>query len=156
MKFLYLTLLILILTLLCSCSEQLSPEEEVILYITKVEEEAESRDLSGIKKLISKSYNDKNKRTRKEILQIAASYFLRNKNINILTKIDSIQFSPTYDSASAIVYVAISRIDLPEDDIRLLQAEMHKFDINLEKSSKGWLLKSTEWRQTTAEEFLDN
>lgn len=139
---------------LVSCSSVPNPEEQIEEYISEVVKQAESRDLRGLKKLISKNYSDKNKRTQKEVIQIAASHFIRNKNINILTRFDSIIFSNNETTASLTVYAAISNLEIQEDDMELLQAEIHRFDIVLQKVSKRWLLSSAKWQRASIDDFL--
>lgn len=139
---------------LASCSSSPSPEEQIEEFISEVVKESESRDLRGLKKLISENYSDKNKRTRKEILQIAASHFIRNKNINILNRFESLIFSDDETTASLTVYAAISNFAIQEDDMKLLQADIHRFDIDLQKVSKRWLLSSAKWQRASIDDFL--
>ncbi len=98
---------VLVLALFMSgCSSQSeSPEEQVRTLISRAEQLAENRDLLELKELISTSYKDTKKRDRRAIVQMLGYYFLRNKSIHLLTRIDRIEF-PRPDRAEMTLYVA--------------------------------------------------
>ncbi len=146
--------LCIIITILLSCSNQLSPDEEIHAFIATAEKEVESRDFRELKKLISPNYNDKSNRSKKDVLRILAGYFLRNKNINILTRIDSINISNVDKSATLTVFVALSNSVIPKDNLRLLQAEIHRLDFELQKISNSWLLYSATWHRASTDDFI--
>lgn len=150
----YYTLFITLFFCLISCSSAPTPEQQIEGYISDIVKSCQNRDLKGLKKLISDNYIDTRHNNRKAILQIAASHFIRNKSINILTKIESLNFSNSGTTANLTVYAALSKLAIQEGDLDLLHAKIHRFEIILQKESKKWLLSSAEWQRATIDDFL--
>lgn len=155
-KALYLPIQLLVILLLFSCTEQLTPEESLKAYVASFTNAVNKRKMSRMRKGVSDNYNDGSSRTKKEILQIISSYFLRNKSFSVSTRIDSIFLSNDNLSAKMIVYAAISNVDFSSNDFQILQAEIHRFDIEVESESEQWKLITATWQQASVDDFLDN
>ena len=156
-KHLFFTFLFLFAILLTGCGrESDSPEEQVRLFVSAGEEAAENQDTAAIKKLISENYSDERNRVKKDLIRITAGYFLRHKNIHILSRISETSF-PQPDTANVQIYVAMA--DLPFTDMESLlnlRADLYLFDMMLQLEKKKWRLVKASWRPAMLEDFSGN
>ena len=149
------TLLLLVgLFLLSGCGDDpLTPEEEVRQYLDSFEVAVEERSLSEIKELIAEGYRDESGRVRREIVRIAAGYLLRNKSIHLLTQVDRIDILDE-ERARASLFVAMAGSPIASADYLLsLRADLHWFDIELQRQEEGWRLTSAKWRRAQTQDF---
>ncbi len=148
---LHISLVIVALCLL-SCSADQSPEEEIVEFINDVQKQVEKKSISGLRKLISDGYSDNSGFAKSEILRIASGYFLRKKSISTVYTTTDVFIQGEGNIAELTVYAAVSDTQLEKDDVRLLQAEFHQFDIRVEKST-DWQLKSLKWQRSNSDDF---
>lgn len=131
-----------------------SPEDQVRQFVKIAEEYAEKRDARAIKKLISDVYTDEEKRTKNDLVRVAAGYFLRHKTVHLFTHIGSVTF-PGKDSAELQLFVAMAGRPITGADMLLdIRADLYRFDMTLTKEGKEWQLSSAQWRQATKEDFF--
>jgi len=146
--------LVVISCLFSACGPGDSPEEQVRLYVKAGEDAAEARNVGAIKTLISEKYSDAHRRSRREIIAIAARYFLSNKNIHIFTRIGELTF-PEPDKAELLLYVAMTGQNVSDLDALLnMQADLYRFDMHLVRENKKWQLISAEWRPASPNDFF--
>lgn len=149
-------LLIFISFIFSACGkEDDSPESQIQRFVVAGEKAAEQRDLSSIKKLISETYSDAGKRNKQDIVRITAGYFLRHKNIHLLTRIGELTF-PEADKAQLKLFVAMA--GSPVTDVETLvnlQADLYRFDMVLIRIGKEWQFSDIAWRQAIKEDFFD-
>lgn len=143
------------LSFLYGCGkEDASPENQVRLFVAEGEIAAEKRELKTIKKLISDSYTDDHNREKIDLVRIVAAYFLRHKNIHLLSHIGSLHF-PDEGRAELTLFVAMS--GQPVTDVKALfdiRADLHRFDMVLGLENSKWRLKKAAWRQAKIEDFV--
>jgi hypothetical protein len=147
-------LFLITVSLLSGCSDEpLSPEEEVRLYLKSFEIAVEERSLGQVKELIAEDYRDESGRVRREIVRIAAGYLLRNKSIHLLTQVDRIDILDE-ERARASLFVAMAGSPIASADYLLsLRADLHRFEVELERRDEGWRLTSARWRRAQAQDF---
>jgi hypothetical protein len=118
---------VLIALSLSSCQGPESKEEEIGRYIADAASAFQKKDTGDLKKLIAEDYRDGRNFARQDIVRILSGYFLRNPEVNVLTSLESLQFSEENDALISI-YVAVSRIPLEQDDLDLLGATFYKLE----------------------------
>lgn len=142
------------LTLSACGKENNSPEAQARQFVKIAEQYAEERDTRAIKKLISDTYTDEKKRTKNDLVRVAAGYFLRHKTVHLFTHIESVTFSGN-ESAELQLYVAMAGRPITGADMLLdIRADLYRFDMILAKEGKEWQLSSAQWRQATKEDFF--
>ena len=150
-----LILILLFSVTLSSCNSNMSPEEEIKEYLTRVENHFEDRQATKLKKYISEEYLDDYGNTKSDVIRFAAGYILRRPTIYISSNIKEMIISENNNKARVKIDVAVSTTPLDNNDIRLTQGEFHRFIITLERT-KGWQLHSLQWQKTTIDEYLDD
>ena len=150
----YLVYLAVCICLAVSCGRGDSPEDQVRRFIQQGEEAAEARDIGALKDLISPEYIDGGRRGRRDIVVIAARYFMANKNIHIFSRIGELVF-PDPDHADLKLYVAMTGQNVSDLDALLnMRADMYLFDLHLIRDGGDWLLVNADWRPATPEDFF--
>lgn len=153
-KYGFLVILVFIASLLTACGPDDSPEKQVRLYIKSGEEAAETRNLGDLKKLIAENYQDDHRRTRRDIVALAARYFLTNKNIHVFSRIGEMSFLDS-GKAKLVLYVAMTGQNVSDlDSLLNMQAELYLFDMHLALNGKKWQLMSADWRPANPEDFF--
>lgn len=137
-----------------ACSDDVTPESQVRSFIQTATEAAENRDALDLKELIAKDYSDDHGLNKTNLVRMAAGYFLRNRNIHLLTRIHSIDF-PIQNQAKVTVYVAMAGHPVSAiDSLTTLRAQLYRFDLQLIHREAKWLIRSAHWQQTSLQEFI--
>jgi len=140
--------------LFAACGSGDSPEDQVRAFIKRGEVAAEARDLGAMKNLIADSYSDGHRRTKRDIIAVTARYFLTNKNIHIFTRIGELDL-PAPGRAKIILYAAMAGQNISDLDALLnMQADLYRFDLQLEKKDREWQLVSADWQPAGPEDFF--
>ena len=117
------------------------PEEVLRAWVDEMEYAAEDMDRSAMLDKISGNYADARGNSRKDIGDTLFVYFLRQKNVAIVSTIDQIAIID--DSAAELVLtVAMAGTN---DGALGLSADAYRFELELEKSSTEWLLIGAMW-----------
>lgn len=146
--------LLLALFLLSACGPGDSPEEQVRQYVATAEAAAETRNLGDLQELIAKQYQDDQGRTRGDIVAVAARYLYVNKNIHVLTRIEDVSF-PAPEQARLAVYAALTGRNVSDLDALLnMQADLYRFDLELQRMDGAWQLVRADWRPARGEDFF--
>ncbi len=131
---------------LLSCSDkELSPEDEIKLYIATAVEAAENRSAADVADLIHHNYSDHNNLDKIQIEKLLRVYFFRHKNIFLFTK--NVEINMLSDSEAnvslnvAMAGSVISSVSM----LSSLRARIYKFELELVKQDK-WLLQSAKWQ----------
>lgn len=139
---------------LAGCGKGDSPEDQIREFIAAGELAAESKDIGGIKDLISEQYTDEHKRTRRDLVAVTMRYFYANRNIHILTRIKELHFL-SEKKAVLHLYVAMTGQDVSDKDSFVnIQAELYRFDLELVRKGKEWKLVRADWRSAMREDFF--
>ena len=142
------------LSFLSGCSQEVSPESQVRLFIADGETAAEKRQVKDIKKMVSDNYADDHKRKKIDLVRIVAGYFLRHKNIHLFSHIGSLHF-PEKGRAELTLFVAMS--GQPVTDAKALfdiRADLNRLDMVLVLENSKWRLKKAVWRQAQIDDFI--
>lgn len=131
-----------------------TPENQVRTFIQTATELAENRDALELKTLIAKDYSDDNGLNKASLVRLAAGYFLRNRNIHLLTRIHSIDF-PIQNQAKVTIYVAMAGSPVSAiESLTNVRAQLYRFDLQLIHRKSEWLIRSAHWRQASLQEFI--
>lgn len=117
------------------------PEEGVRAWVTDGEAAAESKDRGTLVDMISESYADGRGNTRKDIGSMFLFYFMRQENIAILTKIDSVEM---HGDTAADVTLTVGLAGM-NDSLFGLNADAFRFELELENDGDDWLLIGARW-----------
>jgi len=154
MKKLFLTFLFSITFFITACSDEIiSPEDEIKSYIKNGKLAAEQRSSNDLADLIDKNYRDQRGWNKQKVKKIARAYFFTHKNINLLTKIDSVDFQNN-NSAFVVLYVAMAGNVITDlNSLPSLRARIYKFELQLIKND-DWLLQQAEWKPAKIKDML--
>ena len=154
MKALFATFLLFIIFAMTACSDETtSPENEIKQYIENARVAAEKRNHSDLANLIDESYKDQRDWNRLDIKKMARAYFFKHKNINLLTKIDSIDFQ-NQNSAFVVLHVAMAGNVIADlNSLSSLRAKIYKFELQLVKNDV-WLLQQAKWQAANIKDML--
>jgi hypothetical protein len=141
------------LLIACSTQEE-SPDAQIRDAIDTAKLTVEARDVFGTEALIAESYSDKQNRSRGDLVRMAAAYFLRHKNIHLLTRIDTITLHQD-NQAEVTVFVAMANIPMTDFEALLdMRADLYRFDLVMQKNRDKWLLREAHWRQARIDDFV--
>lgn len=134
--------LVLISLSLAGCGGSTAdPEDAVRTWVSSAEVAAEEKDRRGIVEMISENYADVRGNERKDIDNLLRLYFLRQKAITILTKVDAVtMFGTTAAKVSLTTGMAGTN-----DGILGLSADAYRFELELENDGDDWLLIGARW-----------
>jgi len=107
--------------LLASCGQRSTDEEQVRELIAAVETAAEARDASDVLEHVDANYSDGNGFDRAQLQNFLRAYFLANPKIELLVRIESLEF-PVDGLGQARVAVNA----LPSGDSVTLDVEFHR------------------------------
>lgn len=151
---LFLTVSLVLLLQMISCSKDSKPEDIVKKFISLCEEAVKDRNGRSLRGLISDRYHDQQGRTKQDLSPIISGYILRNRSIHIFSRLESIS-SPSPDQINATILVAMA--GRPVTKVSMLptvNADMYWFDIVLDNEKGEWRLTSSVWRQAMLDDFL--
>jgi hypothetical protein len=117
------------------------PEEVLRVWVDEMEYAAEDMDRSAMLDRISGNYADARGNSRKDIGDTLFVYFLRQKNVAIVSTIDQITISDG-SAAELILTVAMAGTN---DGALGLSADAYRFELELEKLKSEWLLIGARW-----------
>ena len=117
------------------------PEEAVRAWVADGQQAAEEKDRRALAKMISPAYADARGNSRDEIENLFRLYFLRQNNISLLTRIESLRIIG--DSAAEIeLSVGIAGTN---DGVFGFSADAYRFEMELARDGDDWLLISGRW-----------
>ena len=147
-KLLPVLLLALLTVFVTGCSrDRTPPEEQVRALVAEAREAAEARDLSALRAMISDDYRDAQGREKSDLVNILRLIFLRQQSVHLLTRITDLEF-PEPERATLTVFVAMAGRPFPEQDIGLVRADVHRFDVTLRDAGGGrWRAQEVQWRR---------
>ena len=145
----------LLLAVCAGCSNPPStPEDEIRQLISTMEDAVREKQIGSLKQHISESYNDEENRDKNALKGIFAYYFLQNRSIHLLTRVESIEL-PRPGTAEVALFVAMAGRRIA--DVALLHqisADLYRFDGTFMKEEDGiWRLVEASWHPATTEDF---
>ncbi|MCP4040884.1 MAG: hypothetical protein GY731_02860 [Gammaproteobacteria bacterium] len=139
----------------CGSDEDDSPEAQLTRFVASGRVAAEARSIESIGELVSDDYRDEAGRDKRALLRLTTIYFLRNKNIHLLTRIRNIN-STEEDRAGLTVFVAMAGTPVVDAKALLnIRADLFRFDFRLRKEEGDWQLTGAAWRPARKEDFLN-
>ena len=153
-KFLYLFVALTTATLMGCGSDPETPEDQIRALIEAGEIAVEARDLSEVRSLISDRYRDEQGLNQQAVSRLIAGQFLIHQSIHLLVQTDDIRLVGP-ERAEVRVYVAMSGTQLSGPEALLgLQADLFRFDLDLEQEGGDWRVTGGNWRRATAADFF--
>ncbi len=142
----------LLVTLLINCGSETTPELIAKNFVEQGELAAEEGNARSLRALIAETYLDQESRTKKDIAGIVSGYLLRNKNIHIFSKIDSV--SQIDDRIEVQLFAAITAKPVKDlSELPSLNADIYLFELTLQEVDE-WQLTSATWRQALLDDLL--
>ncbi len=117
---------------------------------------AEGRSLTEFKALVSERYRDRAGRTRRDLVRLAARYFLGHRSIHLLTQIQRMELIDP-ERAQLTLIVAMAGRPFPDTaQLSGFRADLYRFDLELAlEEGAGWQVTSGSWRRVGEEAFLE-
>jgi len=138
--------LLIVLVSGCSSDPDLSPEQQVRDTLAAIETGVEARSLSAIMEHVSENYQDHRGQTKKDVTRLMQLQIIRNQNINIFTRIKSIEINNGVASVELSSAMASRAVDLSIESNRL-KADTAKFSLVLTKEGNHWRVQSSNWQR---------
>ncbi len=138
--------LLIVLVSGCSSDPDLSPEQQVRDTLAAIETGVEARSLSAIMEHVSENYQDHRGQTKKDVTRLMQLQIIRNQNINIFTRIKSIEINNGVASVELSSAMASRAVDLSIESNRL-KADTAKFSLVLTKEGNHWRVQSSSWQR---------
>lgn len=130
--------------LLAACGRpSVGPEEELRLWVASAKAAAEDLDRRSLVKMVSESYADARGNDRDAINKLLMAYFLRQKSVALVFKIDEL----TVDGGTAAdILLTVAGIGTTTRALGV-NADAYQFSLELEKADDEWMLISARWGQ---------
>jgi hypothetical protein len=136
-----------ILVALAACGAPAEPEQAVRQWLAEAEEAIEQGDRGRLLEMISENYADARGNDREAIDQRLRLYFLRSRNIVLLTRIEELAILG--ETAAQVVLTA--GMAGTNGGVFDWNAEARRFELELERDGDRWLLIGARWADAGAE-----
>jgi hypothetical protein len=123
--------------LVASCAPDASPEQQVRDFIARGEELAESRDVSGVASLVSEDYSDALGYDKRELTNYLRGYFVMHPSVNLLVRIDSLEFPAERLAQAQITVGMLGRRGESAEDWELA-ADLQTLEVELLNEDGEW------------------
>ena len=115
-------------------------------FVTRGEQAAEARDLSGLMALVSPAYDDGQGGGREDLKQYLRGYLVTHQSIHLIARIDSIEF-PYEDMADvSLTLGALGRESQGESTFDLA-ADVYDVDLELQLNDGEWRVTRARWQR---------
>ena len=132
----------MICVLLAACGgPSVGPEEELRQWIAAAEAAAEDLDRRGLVAMVSENYTDARGNDRAQVDKILRFYFLRQKSVALVMKIDELS---VIDETAAEILVTAAGVGTTTRALGI-NADAYQFALELEKDDDEWLLIGARW-----------
>lgn len=130
----------LLLVLVAGCAGESDPEREIRAWLEAAEAEVEERDRSALVARIAPGYTDARDNDRDALDGLLRYYFLRQRNVTVVTAVESVDVS-----AGTAAEVALTAGIAGTGGAQGLDADARRFVLSLVKRDGDWLLTSAKW-----------
>lgn len=128
--------------LLPACgASTVGPEEALRQWIAEAEVAAEDLDRRGLLAMVSDNYADGRGNDRDAIDKILRFYFLRQKSVELVMKIDELT---VIDETAAEILVTAAGIGTTTRALGI-NADAYQFSLELENDDDEWMLIGARW-----------
>jgi len=129
-------------TLLVACGgPAVGPEEALRQWIAGAEAAAEGLDRRELLAMVSENYADARGNDRAEVDKILRFYFLRQKSVALVMKIDELT---VIDDTAAEILVTAAGVGMTTGALGV-NADAYQFSLELEKDDDEWMLIGARW-----------
>jgi hypothetical protein len=119
------------------------PEEALRSWVRQGEEFAEARNRGELIDMISPHYTDARGNSRDDIGDLFRLYFLRQKNVALITRIDELE---VYGGSAAKLVLSVGMAGKNEGTFGF-SADAFEFEMEFELDDDEWLLTSARWAE---------
>jgi len=142
------------LAILSACADPATPEDQIRTFFSEIERASRAKDVSVVKDAVSADYRDPHGRVQRDIHSIIAVQYLRQREIYLLTRIESLEF-PSPGEANVVVLGAMAGTPIEgADSLRKIRADVYRFELQLRDESGSWRVLSGDWRPAVLEDFF--
>lgn len=128
--------------LLIACGGPFTGPEEVLRqWISEAEAAAEDLDRRGLVSMVSENYADARGNDREAIDRLMRLYFLRQKSVVLVMKIDDLT---VIDETAAEILVTAAGVGTTTRALGV-NADTYQFSLELEKDDDEWMLIGARW-----------
>ena len=117
------------------------PEDSLRQWVAEAEAAAEDLDRRGLVAMVSDSYADSRGNDRDAIDKTLRFYFLRQKSVELVMKIDELTI---IDETAAEVLVTAAGVGITTQALGV-NADAYQFSLELEKDDDEWMLIGARW-----------
>lgn len=117
------------------------PEEALRQWIAESEAAAEDLDRRGLLSMVSENYADARGNDRQALGKILRLYFLRQKSVALVVKIDELTI---VDETAAEILVTAAGVGTTTRALGV-NADAYQFSLELEKDDDEWFLIGARW-----------
>jgi hypothetical protein len=126
---------------IAGCGPSRGPEEAVRLWVSDAQAAAENRDRGALMSLIAESYADARGNDKADIEQNLRIWFLRNRSIVLVSKIDNVAI---LDGTAATVLLTAGMTGT-SDGMFGVSADARRFELELASDGEDWRLIGARW-----------
>ena len=123
------------------------PEEALRQWIAQSEAAAEDLDRRGLLSMVSENYADARGNDRQALGKILRLYFLRQKSVALVVKIDELTI---VDETAAEILITAAGVGTTTRALGV-NADAYQFSLELEKDDDEWFLIGARWGEVGQE-----
>ena len=128
--------------LLAACGgPSTGPEEALRQWVADAEAAAEDLDRRGLVAMVSDNYADGRGNDRAAVEKLLRFYFLRQKSVALVTKIDKLNVT---DQTAAEILITAAGVGTTTLMLGV-NADAYQFALELEKNDDEWMLIGARW-----------
>lgn len=139
---------------LVGCSRGSSPEAEIRTWVAQAQAAAEQRDIGALRNLIADDYVDKAGNDRKAIENLLRLQIVRKQSIHLFTRVRAIEFPGPNRATVSVAAAMAARPVARADELVGLNADLYRFDLNLERKGGEWRVQGAVWEPARLDDFL--
>ena len=142
------TCLALWLTLTACGGDRVSAEDRIHALIGLMEESVEAGAIRQAAGLLHSRYTDPWHNDKRAAMQTLFGITRRHRNIHLFTLTRSVELTPQQDSATAVVFVAMTGVPVDSMEALItLKADLYRFEVDLVEEDDEWRVLSSRWKR---------
>jgi hypothetical protein len=141
-------LLVVCLTLAACSADQISAEDRVRALIDAMEQSVEAGSVREAISFLHADYKDPRHTDRQAAGRTLFGISQRHRDIHLFTLTKTVELTPQQDSATAVVFVAMTGI--PVESVEALisvRADLYRFELVLVEEEGDWRILSSRWQR---------
>lgn len=134
---------------LAACGgEQDGPENQVRALIDAMEQSVEAGSVRQAADFLHAQYTDPRHTSRRAAMRTLFGITQRHRDIHLFTVTKTIELTPQQDSATAVVFVAMTGVPVESMDALIsLKADLYRFELGLAQEDGEWRILSSRWER---------